>query len=172
MLLDHLRSVRRHVLGALDGLDDAALHRPVLPSGWSGLGLIRHLTVDVELFWFRAVLAADPVAIAQLDARTDTGVWHVPADAAGAPILEAYRDEAARSDAIIAAADLDAAPAWWPTELFGDWRLENARELVLHVLVETSTHAGHLDAARELIDGRTWLVLTDFGAARTGVEPT
>jgi hypothetical protein len=32
---------------------------------------------------------------------------------------------------------------------------------VLHVLVETATHAGHLDAVRELIDGRKWLVLTD-----------
>ena len=35
-----------------------------------------------------------------------------------------------------------------------------AREVVLHVLTETAVHAGHLDAARELIDGRTWLVLS------------
>jgi len=28
------------------------------------------------------------------------------------------------------------------------------------VITETATHAGHLDAARELIDGRTWLILT------------
>lgn len=163
MLLDHLGSVRRHVRGALNGLDDVALHRSVLPSGWSGLGLIRHLTIDVELFWFSAVVAGDPAAIAQLDSRTDAGVWQVPADAASAPILDAYRDEAQRSDTIITAADLDAAPTWWPEEVFGDWRLENVREVLLHVIVETSTHAGHLDAARELIDGKTWLVLTDFG---------
>ncbi|HEV7206739.1 MAG TPA: DinB family protein [Jatrophihabitans sp.] len=162
MLLDHLRSGRRHVLGALDGLDDAALHRPVLPSGWSALGLVQHLTVDVERFWFGAVLTGEPAAIAQLDSRTDTGVWHVPADAAAAPILAAYREAAERSDAAVAATDLDAEPAWWPRELFGDWRLENARDLLLHVIVETSTHAGHLDAARELIDGKTWLVLTEF----------
>jgi len=29
----------------------------------------------------------------------------------------------------------------------------------LHVITETACHAGHLDAARELIDGRRWLVL-------------
>lgn len=162
MLLDHLRSARRHVLGALDGLDDAALHRPVLPSGWSGLGLIQHLTVDVERFWFRAVLSADPEVIAQLDSRTDTGVWRVPSDAPAGPILDAYRAAAEQSDSAIAAADLDAEPAWWPQELFGDWRLENVRELLLHVIVETSTHAGHLDAVREMIDGKTWLVLTEF----------
>ncbi|WP_311932176.1 DUF664 domain-containing protein [Microbispora sp. H11081] len=33
------------------------------------------------------------------------------------------------------------------------------REAILHVLVETETHAGHLDAVRELIDGKQFLVL-------------
>jgi len=28
------------------------------------------------------------------------------------------------------------------------------------VLVETACHAGHRDAVRQLIDGRTWLILT------------
>ncbi len=31
---------RRHVLGILDGLDEAALRRPVLPSGWHCLGMV------------------------------------------------------------------------------------------------------------------------------------
>lgn len=62
-------------------------------------------------------------------------------------------------DAIIAATSMDAAPAWWPEGLFGEWRLETLREIVLHVVTETATHTGHLDAARELIDGRTWLIL-------------
>jgi hypothetical protein len=33
-------------------------------------------------------------------------------------------------------------------------------ETILHVLTETASHAGHLDIARELIDGHQWLVLT------------
>jgi hypothetical protein len=33
-------------------------------------------------------------------------------------------------------------------------------EVLLHVITETACHAGHLDAARELIDGRQWIVLT------------
>ncbi len=40
------------------------------------------------------------------------------------------------------------------------WRLANLREVLLHVITETACHAGHLDAARELIDGRKWMVLT------------
>lgn len=33
---------------------------------------------------------------------------------------------------------------------------------MLHVIKETACHAGHLDAARELIDGRQWIVLDDY----------
>jgi hypothetical protein len=33
----------------------------------------------------------------------------------------------------------------------------DVREIIVHVIAETAVHAGHLDAARELIDGRTWL---------------
>ena len=51
---------------------------------------------------------------------------------------------------------LDAAPARWP-DYFAGWRLHDVREIILHVITETAVHAGHLDAARELIDGRTWL---------------
>lgn len=54
----------------------------------------------------------------------------------------------------------DAPLAWWPQHLFGEPHLHNVREVLLHVITKTACHAGHLDAARELIDGRQWLVLT------------
>ena len=37
---------------------------------------------------------------------------------------------------------------------------ETSCRVLLHVIAETACHAGHLDAARELIDGQTWLILT------------
>ncbi len=52
------------------------------------------------------------------------------------------------------------APAWWPANQFGEWRLHTLRDVLLHVIAETACHAGHLDAARELIDGRTWAVVS------------
>ena len=86
--------------------------------------------------------------------------WRVPDALSAEAVLDAYRRETAQADAIITATPLDAPPAWWPAELFGSFRLDDLREVVLHVIVETACHAGHLDVARELIDGRTWLVLT------------
>uniref|UniRef100_A0AAU3GW92 DinB family protein n=1 Tax=Streptomyces sp. NBC_01401 TaxID=2903854 RepID=A0AAU3GW92_9ACTN len=116
-LLSFLDGQRRHVLGILEGLDEGALHKPVLPSGWSCLGLVQHLALDVERFWFRAVFAGDREVIDALDDIDDA--WQVAPTTPSADILLRYR-----------------------------------------VTTETACHAGHLDATRELIDGRRWMVLT------------
>ena len=158
ILLGYLNGQRRHVLGILDGLDEQALRRPVLPSGWNCLALLRHLALDDERFWFRGVVAGEQ-SVKDLVADPAHDAWQVDPSASAEAIRQLYRDEAQRTNEIIAATPLDAAPAWWPAELFGSWRLNTVREIVLHVITETATHAGHLDAVRELIDGRTWLVL-------------
>jgi hypothetical protein len=43
-LLAWLGEQREHALGILEGLDEEALRRPVLPSGWSCLAMVQHLT--------------------------------------------------------------------------------------------------------------------------------
>jgi hypothetical protein len=40
----------------------------------------------------------------------------------------------------------------WP-----DWQIRDVRWVVLHMIEETARHLGHLDAARELLDGRAGL---------------
>jgi hypothetical protein len=131
-LLEWLVAQRGHVLGVLSGLSDEDLRRPVLPSGWSCLALVRHLPLDDE-----------------------TG-WQPSPDETAEAVLDLYRREIAASDAVLAGLSLDAPPARWP-EYFEDWRLQDVREVVLHLITETATHAGHLDAARELLDGCTWM---------------
>ncbi len=162
LLTRYLDAQRAHVLNRLDGLDERALRTASLPSGWTPLGLVQHLTVDVERFWFQAVLTAEPEAVAGVLATGEGGssAWQVPEDVAAEQVLSAYRRECERANAVLRAAQPDDGPRWWPQEAFGDWRLDTVRETVLHVLVETATHAGHLDAARELTDGAQWLVLT------------
>ena len=130
----------------------------MLPSGWTILGLVQHLTLDVERFWFSAVVAGDRCAIGGL-AKGDEA-WQVSADVSGSEVFERYLDESARANQIIGSVPLDAKPLWWPTEQFGDWRLESLREIILHVIVETACHAGHLDVIRELQDGKQWIVNT------------
>jgi Protein of unknown function (DUF664) len=73
-LLAALDAQRSHVLEAVDGLSDANLRRPVLPSGWTCLGLVQHLALDVERFWFRACVAGEDVQLLEGDAG-----WRVSA---------------------------------------------------------------------------------------------
>lgn len=58
MLLRTLDAQRRHILSAVEGLTDAQLRQATLPSGWSPIGLIRHLTLGGERYWIHTVLAA------------------------------------------------------------------------------------------------------------------
>jgi hypothetical protein len=160
-LLGALDATRHHVLEIVDGLDDAALRRSVLPSGWSCLDMIKHLTYDEEIFWFRAVVAGEQEAIDLLQTPDAKASWRVADTDSAVDVLTEYRNQIERSNAIIAATELSAPPAWWPGDLFGDWRLNDLQEILLHLIVEVACHAGHLDATRELIDGRQYVVLTD-----------
>jgi hypothetical protein len=153
-LLSSLNAQRDHVLGILDGLPGEALRRGVLPSGWTCLGLVRHLAIDVERFWFRSIIAGEQVELCE-----GAEAWQVGEDIPPDAVLGLYRQEIGRANEIIAGTSLDTAPAQWPEE-WASWRLANLREVLLHVITETACHAGHLDVVRELIDGRRWMVLT------------
>ena len=157
LLLGHLADVRRHVLDQLEGLSDEQLRRPVLPSGWSCLGLVRHLTLSDERYWFEVVVAGEPL---DFWPDGDNGDWRVDPDEHAADVIDAYLVAIARSEEIVAARTLDDPPRkaedWW-REAGVDF--PDLRAVVVHVLVETAVHAGHLDAVRELLDGHQHLVL-------------
>jgi uncharacterized damage-inducible protein DinB len=155
LLIDYLQGQRRHLLEAMDGLDDEQMRLALLPSGWSCLQLLHHLALDDERFWLRGVATGDPDAIAGIS----DSAWVVPDGLSVTDVRELYRREAQLSDAALAEADLDAAPAWWP-DFMGEQWMDSVREVVLHVMVETAAHAGHADAVRELVDGKQWRVVT------------
>src|ERR1700733_2465467 len=112
-LLDWLVAQRSHVLGVLSGLSEEDLRRRVLPPGWSCLALERHLAVDDERFWFRAVAAGEPLPL-----DNDTG-WQPSPDEPAEAVLDLYRQEAKASDAVLAGLDLDAPPARGPDHFSG-----------------------------------------------------
>jgi len=157
LLLDRLADQRRHVLTQLELLTNEQPRRPVLASDWSGLGLVRHLTLSDERYWFEVVVAGQ-----QLDfwPEGDNGDWQVDPDEPAADVVDAYRSAIDHADEIIATRELGDPPErpenWWDD---AGLPFPDPRSIVIHVLVETSVHAGDLDAARELLDGRQHLVL-------------
>jgi uncharacterized protein DUF664 len=55
---------------------------------------------------------------------------------------------------------MDAAPRR-PDPEWAKWGMDypDVRSVLMHVITETAVRAGHLDAVRELIVGRQWVVL-------------
>ncbi len=159
VLLQFLDTERDHVLGILEGLSEEQLRRPVLPSGWNCLGLVKHLALADEHYWFRSVVGGESFDFFPQGLNAE---WQVDPGESAEAVFTLYRDEIKRANAIITTTPLDMAPRQ-PDLRWGDWgsRFSDLRVVMLHVLKETACHAGHLDAVRELIDGRQWIVLGD-----------
>lgn len=156
-LFRYLENQRLHVLGILEGLSEHDLHRPVLPTGWNCIGMVQHLALDVERFWFRTIVAGEAVERPPDLAPNDlVAAWKVSPGTSSTVVFDLYRAEIERANSIITATSLDTPPAWWPDDRWKGWKLADLRTIMLHVIAETACHAGHLDAAREIIDDRTW----------------
>lgn len=147
-----LRAQRHHVVATLEGLSDAQLHTVVPPLTWAPIAALHHLALDVERWWFQAIVANDARALGYFETNPG-GAWSVPERI---DVFSLYESECEASDAIISAVDLDATPSTWP-EFLGP--KQTVGQIVLHVTVETATHAGQLDIVREMLDGRQYLVL-------------
>jgi uncharacterized damage-inducible protein DinB len=118
--------------------------------------MIDHVA-HAERFWMHAVItgAADPLGERpDGDPQADDGPFTTARPLQ--QVLGFYRDQAVRSDQILAAAPLDAAPAGpVPPDLADE--IHTVRDVVLHMIEEVARHAGHMDIARELLDGKTGL---------------
>jgi hypothetical protein len=159
-LLDFLDAQRAVVLAIVDGLDEAAWHRSVVPSGWTPAGLVEHLG-GAEWHWFQGVVSGVSVEVPEDDnPQDDDRPPYDPhaafvTDEPAAEIIAFYRDQCAASNEVLASTSLSAAPLGKHGN--PDMEPPNVRWVVLHMIEETARHAGHLDIARELIDGQTGL---------------
>jgi uncharacterized damage-inducible protein DinB len=154
-LLEWLDTKRAHVTEQVRALPAEARRRSHVPSGWTPRGLLRHLTLDVERVWLRAVMAGEPVEIPH-----GYNGWTAPETQSDEELLEQYANECRLATAAVSNLELDTQPAWW-FEGGGNPPYSSLREVLLHVIVETATHAGHLDICRELVDGGQRLVLDE-----------
>jgi uncharacterized damage-inducible protein DinB len=154
-LLGWLDAQRTHVVEQVRAMPAEARRRSYVPSGWTPRGVLRHLALDVERVWFRAVMAGERVDLPQ-----GYDGWTPPDLQSDEELLEQYVDECRLATAVVDRLDLDAKPAWW-FEGAGEPPYSSLREVLLHVIVETATHAGHVDICRELADGGQRLVLDE-----------
>jgi uncharacterized damage-inducible protein DinB len=151
LLLAYLDWYRDTALRKVAGLSDAQLRRAVEPLGWSPLGLIQHLGW-VERRWMRWGFAAEDV-VPYPDGNEDAE-WRIAPDRSTDDVLAAYADEVRRSRALAGGADLDTRSRTGGRFPDPD-QAPSLGRILFHLLQEYARHTGHLDIARELIDGQT-----------------
>lgn len=153
-LVAYLDYYRDAVARKVTGLSDGELRVSRVPSGWTPIELLSHL-VHMERRWFVWGFLAEPVPDPWGDhaGGVDGGRWQVPDGVTAQELVERLRDGGRRTTQILTTTSLGArggvggrfTAAPTPTLLW----------IGFHVLQEYARHAGHLDIARELVDGAT-----------------
>jgi uncharacterized damage-inducible protein DinB len=151
-LLDSLRSARAAVVWKTQGLSEYDVRRPLTDTGTNLLGLVKHLSVWEAVYLGRVFGRPFPSRLSWWDDDAPAGadLW-VDEHESRHEILETYQIVAAHADATIDALDLSAEGQvpWWPIP---DVTLH---AILVHLVAETSRHAGHADILREQLDGST-----------------
>ncbi|MEU2025576.1 DinB family protein [Streptomyces sp. NPDC016469] len=151
LLLGYLDWYRKALMRKLAGLPDELLRTPVEPLGWSPLGLVQHLGW-VERRWLRWGFGAEDVTA--YPSGGDDEEWTVAADTPTAQVIAAYQAEVAVAQSLVAEAILSD-----KARLGGRFKTPGQApalsRILFHLLQEYARHVGHLDIARELIDGET-----------------
>ncbi|MFJ3216355.1 DinB family protein [Kitasatospora sp. NPDC086801] len=129
-----------------DGLDDEQLRRPMTPSGTNLLGLVKHLG-GAELGWFCEAFGRGTGPLPFDLEAGETSDMRVEPHESTEDVLAFYARARAAADQVIGELDLDDLGKAW----FGD--AVSLRWVLIHMVTETTRHAGHMDILRELLDG-------------------
>jgi Protein of unknown function (DUF664) len=154
-LLDALAKHRQLFLHTVAGLtDEQAALTPTTSELCLG-GLIKHVT-RMESRWL-GFTAEGPAAMA-LDensyAEHTASFRMLPGDTL-AGLVERYEEVARRTDELVTSLpDLDASQPLPEAPWFEPGARWSARRVFLHIIAETTQHAGHADILRETIDGQ------------------
>jgi uncharacterized damage-inducible protein DinB len=152
LLLDYLDFFRGVVAAKLDGLSDDELTESVVPSGWTPSGLVHHL-VNVERRWLVWGFLGEQIDDPWQDRAEDDEGW-VTLELPVAELRGMLDEASGRTRRIVEAHQLTDV-----SRLTGRFRDEDTAPqlqwILLHLIQEYARHVGHLDIARELVDGRT-----------------
>jgi hypothetical protein len=152
-----LQGLREAVVWKLDGLPEYDVRRPLTRTGTNLLGLVKHLALWESRYFGEVFDRPFPET---LDDR-GSGMWATEHETRE-EIIGRYRRVWEHSDATISALAIDAPghASWWPRP---NVKLFN---ILVHMLSETSRHAGHADILREQLDGSVGTI-----AARAKSQP-
>jgi uncharacterized damage-inducible protein DinB len=144
--LDHYRRTLLHIC---EDLSEEQLRRPMVPSGTSLLGLVKHLAY-CERSWFQERIANEPVEYPYVEDDDPDADFRIEEGETAQEIFDLYEEQCAISRRILEATSLEHVVDY--PDRIADY---NVRWIAVHMIEETARHAGHADIIREQLDGRT-----------------
>ncbi|MEV1143392.1 DinB family protein [Micromonospora sp. NPDC049799] len=145
-----LRRTRQALVWKLEGLSEYDVRRPLTATGTNLLGLVKHLAT-LEAWYFGEVFGRPyPERLGRWQDADGSDLWVTPGETRE-QIIDFYQGAWGHADATIEELPIDAPGhvPWWSRP---EVKLFN---IMVHVLQETTRHAGHADILREQLDGRT-----------------
>jgi len=145
-----LQWARDAVVWKLDGLCEYDVRRPLTATGTNLLGLVKHVATWEARYLGEVFNRPFPGPLPRWQDSDGSDLW-VTEGESREQVLDFYRRAREHADATIDELPVDAPGhvPWWPrpdVKLFG---------ILVHVLNDTTRHAGHADILREQIDGVT-----------------
>jgi uncharacterized damage-inducible protein DinB len=145
----YLDFFRSRILAGVEGLPASEISTSRLPSGWTPLQLVKHLTY-VERRWLEWGFEGKEVAEPWGDSVDDR--WYVAPDETASAVTAALRTQGEHTRAVVqshAFAEIgQPGPRWDGADP------PTLERILLHLLQEYARHLGQLDIVVELATGR------------------
>ncbi|WP_190820092.1 mycothiol transferase [Saccharopolyspora pogona] len=150
VFLCYLDFFRATAIAKVEALPEADLRRSRLPSGWTPLELLKHLT-HVELRWIEWGFEGRQVENPWGDWKNDR--WQVDPGETRESLTTCLRTQGEHTSEVVRTTDLAAVgqpgPRWRGAEP------ATLERVLFHLLQEYARHLGHLDVVAELATGET-----------------
>ena len=150
-LLETLAKHRGFLRQTIDDMSDEQIRTRSTVSELTLGGILKHVTA-MEHTWC-TFMTDGAVAFADSTPERFMAEWRLDDGETAASLLAAQEAAAARTDAVVASADLDADHLLPEAPWFPPGAAWSVRRVALHLIAETAQHAGHADIIRETIDG-------------------
>jgi uncharacterized damage-inducible protein DinB len=154
-LIESLDRHRRFLRQTVRGLSDEEAGRRTTVSELCLGGLLKHVAAT-ESRWVDFILEGPSVMTMSgpADYEAYAGTFRMGEGDTVEGLLDAYGEVARRTNELVASLpSLDLAQPLPEAPWFEPGAQWSARRVVLHIIAETSQHAGHADIIREALDG-------------------
>jgi len=153
-LVQALDTHRHFLRFTVRGLTDEQATQRTTASELTLAGLIKHVA-HTERTWAEfAQHGASAFGTDNWSVEAWQAEWRLQPGETLASVLAEYDEIARRTDELVATLDLDTAYPLPEAPWFEPGAVRSVRRTFLHLIAETSQHAGHADILRESLDGQ------------------